>query len=477
MKKTILTLILIFSLFFVCHAQTVFASPVVVDSNTGNNPYTIANGLIDGDSNLDIVVGTDSDHVITWHKGNGDGTFVEQTSITNSLVNIVGLKLVDLNNDSYNDILAVGFGNYTGSYGANSKLVWFANDGAGNFGAEQLITDAYSGMSGIFVGTIDTGSTPDVAFTSLVGNQILWFSNDGSGAFSGPNTIDNTLSSPAVINMKDIDSDGDLDAVVATAAYSGDVIEIFRNDLVPGGSVAFTKDPTSVTTGKKGIFNATFEDLDGDSNLDILATEISCGSFCGSTPGNLYWYEDNGSGFTETAFNPTSTNPSVAQFRDMDNDGLNDIVLSHGALAGSIDLVWYKNNGAGSFSIEQTINNSLQQVYVYNIADFDNDGDLDIATCEYGADNLTYIENQLETLSSDEFVISPVKIFPNPAKSQLFFEGFSNDDIAISVFDILGKNVMLKSHNINEALDVSALAKGMYSITIDGKYVYKFIKE
>ena len=476
MKKLLLTLLSIFCIAITANSQTVWSPTSTIDGATGNNPYTIASGLIDGDTNLDIVIGTDTDHIIVWYQGNGDGTFVKQAAITNTLVNIGGVKLVDLNNDGNNDILASGFGAYSGaSYAMDSKLVWFENNGSGGFGAEQVITDSYDGMSGLFVGTIDAGSTPDIAVTALANNEVVWFSNDGSGNFSLGGSIDNTLSSPGVVNMKDIDNDGDLDALVATAAYSGDVIEIFRNDLVPGGTVAFTKDATSVATGKVGIFNATFEDLDGDTNLDILATEISFG---GGPSGNLYWYEDNGAGgYTETTFNPTTNNPSVAQAKDLDNDGLVDIILSSGALTDVIDLVWFKNNGDGTFGTEQVIDNTQAQVYVYNVADFDGDMDLDIASNAYGADNLNYIENLLETLSIENFDTSSFKIYPNPTKGILNFEGLNASSIKISVFDVLGKSVLTKTLTIEDSLDVSELSNGIYTITVNGKFASKFVKE
>jgi hypothetical protein len=475
MKKTLLTLLSIFCISLTMNAQTVWAAKATIDGATGNNPYTIANGLIDGDSNLDIIIGTDQDHIIVWYKGNGDGTFVKQTPITNTLINIGGIKLVDLNGDGDNDILASGFGSYSGgaAYGVGSKLVWYENNGAGGFGSEQLITDAYDGLSGLFVGTIDAGTTIDIAITSSVDNEVLWFSNNGSGSFTLETPIDNTLSTPGIINMKDIDGDGDLDALVGTAVYGGDVLEIFRNDLVPGGAVAFTKDVTSVATGKEGFFNATFEDIDGDANLDILATEISYG---GGSGGQLYWYEDNGAGYTENTFTTTTNNPAVAQFRDLDNDGLKDIIVSSGALADVADLVWFKNNGGGSFGAEQIINDTQAQVYVYNIADFDGDMDLDIASNAYGADNLNYIENLLETLNIESFDTTSINIFPNPTKDILNFEGFTLA-IEVSVFDVLGKNVINKTLHINETLDVSQLTNGLYSITINGTFASKFIKE
>jgi hypothetical protein len=424
---------------------------------------------------LDILVGTDIGNILVWYKGNGDRTFDKQTPITNTLVNIAGVKLVDLDDDTDLDLLVVGFGNYSANYGQGSKLVWFANDGNGNYGSEQLIFDGLTGLSGLFVGNIDSDSLIDIGLTSYAESEVMWFSNLGSGTFSAPNTIDTTLSFPGALNMKDIDSDGDLDAIVATAAdNNADVVQIFRNDLVPGGSVAWDKDVTSVTTGKNFLFNATFEDLDGDANLDILVTELNTSVGVG----NFYWVEEDGTGgYNETTFTTTIGNPSIAQVKDLDNDGLDDIVLSSGAVADVADIVWFKNNGDGTFGAEQIIDDTQSQPYVYTVADFDNDGDLDIASCEFNADRLSFLENQKVVLSVSDETLDSVKIYPNPAKNILNFEGFNSASIEVTIFDILGKNVLTKSLNTNETLDVSQLVSGIYSITVNGTFASKFIKE
>lgn len=266
-----------------------------------------------------------------------------------------------------------------------------------------------------------------------------------------------------------------MDALISTATYPGgsNVIEIFRNNLIPSGTVSFIKDAMSVTTGKFYLFNATFEDLDGDANLDILATDISYG---GGPAGKLYWYEDNGSGFTETEFTTTITNPSVAQFRDLDNDGLNDIILSSGTSGSGNDIVWYKNNGAGSFDSEVVIDATQSQAYVFNVADFDADGDLDIASCAFNEDDLNYLENQKIVLSIPNSELQNISIYPNPTKDVLNFEGF-NSSIKISVFDVLGKQVLEQSLNNGETLNVSELSNGIYTIKINNEFSSKFIKE
>ena len=480
MKKLLLSLFSITCIIISSNGQTVWAPKATIDAATGDNPYTIATGLIDGDAIVDILIGADTDNIIVWYKGNGDGTFVKQTAISNTLVNIVGVKLVDLDGDTDLDILAVGFGSYGGSdYGAGSTLVWFANNGSGTFGAEQTITSAYDGMSGIFTGTIDSGSTVDIAITSVVDSEVVWFPNNGSGVFGAASSIDLTLNSPAVIKLEDIDNDGDLDALVGTAAYSGsDVLEFFRNDLIPGGSVSFAKDATSVTTGKVGIFSAIIKDVDGDSNLDILATDVSCG-FCSPTTGSLFWIEEDGmGGYTETTFTTSVANPAVVQFNDVDNDGLNDVVLSSGTSGvGNSDLVYFKNNGSGSFDSEVVIDNTQSQAFVFNMFDYDDDGDEDIVSCAYNQDSVYFVENLFETLSISEEELSSIKIFPNPTKEVLNFEGINQESFSVSVTNLLGKIVLEKDLIMNESLDVSNLSSGVYSISINNKFLSKFIKE
>ncbi len=449
------------------NAQTVWAPKSTINATTGDAPYTIASGLIDGDALPDLIIGTYLGNTLEWYKNNGDGTFTFQTLITNTLDGIGALKLADLNGDTFLDVLATGY--------AIDKVVWFSNDGSGIFSSENIISSTVNGASGVALGDINGDTIVDLAITAYDGNEVVWFSNDGTGNFTLESAkIDDTLSAPGVVNLSDIYGDGDLDSLVYTAVYAGYVIEIFRNDLVPGGTVAFTKDATSVATGKVGIFNASFEDLDGDSNLDILATEISFG---GGPTGNLYWYEDNGAGYTEIVFTTTIANPSVAQFRDVDEDGMKDIVLSSGTSGSGNDLVWFKNNGGGSFGSETVIDNTQSQTFVYTVNDFDDDGDLDIASCAYNQDALNYFENLFETLSITEFDTSSVSIFPNPTTDVLNFEGFNESVIDISITDILGKNVLSKSQSPNETLDVSELANGLYSISVNGKFTSKFIKE
>ena len=316
----------------------------------------------------------------------------------------------------------------------------------------------------------------------------LMLQHDGidTDGFGSANTIDNTLTQPGSVNLADIDNDGDLDAIVSTAIWpivSTDVVQIFRNDLYPSGegSVSWTKIIPSIDSGLRYMYNASFVDLDGDSNLDILATEVENSNGAG----DFFYYEDSnndpydGSAFSKTTWATTIGNPAAVQLYDLDDDGLKDIILSNGnQVASSNQLVWYRKTGAGIFDSENVIDATQSNTFVFTVNDFDKDGDLDIASCSYGSDDLTWFENEKYTLTVLNNSINKIKIYPNPTKDKLYFKSSIAEDFNISVYDILGKKVLENSVNINKSLDVSQLHNGIYIIRFDDyNSTYKFVKE
>jgi hypothetical protein len=75
------------------------------------------------------------------------------------------------------------------------------------------------------------------------------------------------------------------------------------------------------------------------------------------------------------------------------------------------------------------------------------------------------------TLSSSSFSqIDGLKMYPNPAKNNLFIETALNSDINVSIINVLGKEV-INSKVSNNAVTISGLTPGMYivKITEEGK--------
>jgi len=478
MKKTLLTCILALCAGVLSFGQTTFATKVTIDANTGDNPYTIASGDIDGDGPIDILIGLDVSNIMVWYKNNGNNTYTKQSNITNTLNYIGNIKMIDIDGVNGPDIVATGY--------SNNTVAWYPNDGSGNFSTEHIISSTVSGASGIAVGEIDGDSTLDIAVTAYLGNSVVWFAQDGidTDQFSNANAFPGSITAPGSVQFRDITSpaDGKMDAIVATAVGSGsvDTIEIYRNN----GTGTFTQDLTPVTTGKNYIFNASFEDLDGDANLDILATEldVSPGN------GNFYWIEEDGiGGYTETTMITTNmNNPSVAQVHDLDDDGDDDIVLSSGASGldpSTWDLVWYINDGSGDgnfIGVNNTlIDNTQSQAYVFTVNDFDGLGDLDIVSNAFNEDDLNFFDNEMFSLGVSDLSIDQISVYPNPTSEKLNIKGDINQSLNVRIYNILGNEIMNEEIDpSSKTIDVSQLQSGVYIMKLDEyNTTFKIIKQ
>lgn len=470
MKKGIFAIVLTLFISVNMYSQTTFnkTQSIALPPGSGDAPYNIASGLIDGDVFPDIVVSTTLGNSVYWLKNDGNGVFTLQSpEISSTLNSAGGVAIADLNGDGYNDVV-------TTSYNDN-KLVWFANDGSGNFGTEQLISSSVSGPSQVYVRQFDNNATLDVSVSSYSGNEVVWFSNDGSGNFGSKNIIDNTIISPGAYAVKDIDFDGDIDAVIGNSVAYGVPndcrIEVFYND----GNGVFTADtnPVSVNT-KDYIFSIMAEDVDADNSLDILVTDLN---------GNPSWFKrtqisPGTATYSETVLTTTIANPACLDLRDLDNDTFDDFVLSSATSGGGNDIVWFKNNGAGGFNSEVVIDATQSQAYTFTFADFENDGDLDIASVAYNDDDVNIFNNQKITLSTIENESSNFRIYPNPASNKLYLNDTSPTNNEVSVYDLLGKKIIVSPFNNNLPLDISSLKSGIYILKFnESSKMLKFIKQ
>lgn len=460
-----ITFCLLLTLSFIGYSQTTFA-PKVTLSSTGAGPYTIDSGLIDGDNYADIVLGSFDGNTIEYYKNNQDGTFGSKVLISNSLTGISDLKLVDLNDDTFLDILACG--------GTNGKLVWFSNDGTGTFSSEIVISSNVGGANNIAVGTIDANTSIDIVVSAYSVNEVLWFSNDGSGNFTeGTTKVDNTLNGPTFISLKDVDDDGDLDALITTSAFPPAVnsIELFTNEVVPNGTVTFTKNADPISGNKVYLFSTVFEDVQDINNNDFFASDFGF-----SSQGAIYRYQENGSGYSETEVATGLLNPAILKIADLDSDNEKDLIASSGQNNGN-SLAWFKNNGDGTYASNTIIDATQSATYVFTVQDFDLDGDMDIASLSYNQAQLNYFENQRELLNVTDLLKEDFKIYPNPARHILNFKTSIQDASEVTITDISGKLVYRSRMYLQDGIDVSAFQNGYYILSINGNSHYKFVKQ
>jgi hypothetical protein len=267
------------------------------------------------------------------------------------------------------------------------------------------------------------------------------------------------------MSLSDVDGDGDLDLVVATASFSvgTNLIQLYRNDLIPLATNTFTKETNPVTTNKQYFFNVLFEDVDGDSNFDILATDLATSPGAGK----FYWYEFDGTNYIETEITTSIGNPASVRMFDLDNDGLRDIILSSGSSGAGNDLVWFKNQGGGAFATEEVIDATQSQAYVFTVSDFDNDGDLDIASAAYNENDLNYFENEFIVLSVIDENRENIVVYPNPVADYLFINGLSGSQ-NYQIYSQLGQIITEGKLENSNQIDLSRLATGIYFVQLSG---------
>ena len=468
MKKTLPIVLVLLCFITSASSQTIFSAKKIINASTGANPYAIDSGELSGDAYKDIVIGTFG-NTVEYYVNNGNGTFAAPVSITTTLNGISYVLIADLDGVNGNDILVSSYN--------NDKLLWYPNDGAGNFTTESEIYTAgtVDGPGTMVTGYIDAGTTLDVAVVGYLDGNTVWFSNNGSGVFTGPNTIASVpASGPGDIDMADFDGDGDLDVVIANTDAGN--IELYDNNLIPGGSVSFTKYTNTIDTGNAYLFDISFADVNDDTVLDIIKSDIG-------GVGEVAYYTKDAVGlattFTETILSSGASiaRPATATVADMDNDTKNDVISSNAGTLGS-DIEWFESTDVGTFNPVVEIDNSQAVVYSVTIDDFDNDGDLDIASISYQNSALNWFENLLETLSLSDQKINEFLVYPNPTKNSLNFKVPFNDNFKVSVFDILGKNVLNATLEIGRPLDVSKLNSGIYILKFnDYNTNLKFVKE
>jgi hypothetical protein len=310
--------------------------------------------------------------------------FVENV-IQTGLDGPVRLVSADINQDGYQDVAVVA--------GTGDEAVWYEHDGSvdPSFTAHDLTSvRAVDGPRDIHVADIDADGDQDIMIVTLTpddggsgeNGELVWYENEGSSGgtvtFSAT-VLDESLQRPRSVSTADIDGDGPVDILVASAEDS----DIFYYRSNGGVNPTFTR--RSITGDVPGVTSARAGDLDDDGDLDIAATIFEGGTEGGITyPGDrIVWLRNDGdtSGdgkpdFTEVSVQTGATGAIDIDIADVNGDGALDLVS---ALKDDNTIAWYENDGAASPSFsEEVLSTTANLVWSVNTGDADGDGDIDI---------------------------------------------------------------------------------------------------
>ena len=362
-------------------AGTPYTGRVVV-SATALGAHSVQSADLDFDGRTDLIAASREDGQIVWQRNLGGLRFTPRL-----LAVAPGTYMIvpaDINRDGKTDVVAVAVGTLAPSAAGAGEVAPAANDGAvfwlkNNLPASATFTrhDIAGGLAypvALHVADVEHDGDPDVLITTRDADQVLLFENGGSGDVPvfGSRVIDGSLDGAVSVYTGDLDGDGKLDIVAAgengnqIAWYrntgvrpAGFERRFIRNGPVPDPALDYAK---SVNTG----------DVDGDGDVDVIF---------GSEQENIIgWYENQnrGSSWAERILAVDADHAKFVTSSDVDRDGDLDILA---ASSDNYTVEYFENDGQAAPSfVRRLITNTAVGARSVHAADFDNDGDIDIAT-------------------------------------------------------------------------------------------------
>lgn len=317
---------------------------------------------------------------------NGDGTFTKINSghLTNTQFYQNSVMFGDYDNDGNLDLYISNLGPNT-PIPPNTPLFpqinfLYKNTGSPNYSFE-LITDNGLNSDSNMTWTsswvdFDNDGNLDLLVPGDQGDKDLFFVNNGDGTFTENEDLLflNPGEFSAAGGWTDFDNDGDQDLLIVN--YQGANNELYRNDLVENGEIGFTKiTGEPIVTDHDYDLAPSFGDYDNDGDMDVFI-----GTWIGNR--NLLFRNNGGFDFTKISGEPIveQTWTLAYTWLDFDNDGYLDCFVANSQ--GEKNTL-YKNNGDGTFTkITEADAGDILSSWGFtsgaSIADYDNDGDIDI---------------------------------------------------------------------------------------------------
>jgi len=337
----------------------------------------VALGDVDGDGDLDLVVGNYAQHNRVY-LNDGRGTGWAGSDITPDDHNSQAVALGDVNGDGYLDIVV-------GNWGINRV---YRNDGTGTAWSSGDITSDTHNSHCIALGDVDADGDIDVVAGNgyPAGEVNRWYTNNGSGTVWTGNDITSDTDVTYAVALGDVDSDGDVDVVVGN---DGEVNRLYLNR----GATALWSGVTGsdITSDAHATFDIVLHDANGDGDVDVVAGNAGTANrlyTTNNTTGNPW----NSVSAATAGIEEEKTWNMVLD--DVDGDGDLDLLAGTGYI--DVPLRLYLNNGTSNpwDGVSGTIiASNTQGLNGMGLGDLDRDGDLDLVFVRYAGDAWLYLNN------------------------------------------------------------------------------------
>jgi imidazolonepropionase-like amidohydrolase/L-ascorbate metabolism protein UlaG (beta-lactamase superfamily) len=315
--------------------------------------YQIGLADLDGDGDLDAVFSNGQANISQVWLNDGGGFFSDSGQGLGKYGH--GVNVGDLDGDGDPDLLINTHENF-----APSRV--YLNDGHAIF---QELEGAFELNIGFNVHLFDLDGDGDLDAVGEAAGAARVFLNDGTGAFSaGEPTF------PLTTVWGDLDADGDVDVLVKEEGVG---YTVHQND----GTGRFDQHWTQADDAAMDLGDMALEDLDSDGDLDAVITN---GHFQSTSHPAMIFINDGTGLFTDSGQRLSAVRNAGVGLGDLDGDGDPDLVLADHM---EPCQVWL-NDGRGRFADSGFRFGDDQFYRHVHLGDLDGDGDLDIFLAAFG---------------------------------------------------------------------------------------------
>lgn len=348
---------------------------------------SLALGDMEGDGDLDLVEGNRNEPCRLYFNDGltFKGTVPMGFDITSDVRDTRSVAVGDLDGDGDLDVV-------TGNFGAPNRL--YLNNGAlfpfsGVVGSD--ITADADDTASVVLGDLDGDGDLDLVAGNTGTPNRLYLNNGTSAPFEGVTGVAITANAFATnsVALGDLDSDGDVDLVVANFQQPS---QIYLNNG--------TSDPFAGVTGAEFAPNSSdiepvivLGDMNGDGNLDIIRVGGELVEF-----DQVYFNNGTANPFEGVTGVPINSDEDLSfsvAVGDVDCDGDLDVIIGNVGLFsdGARNRLYLNNGTPDPFSdvMGTNLTEDINHTFALALGDVDEDGDLDAIAGNRNQRNRLYL--------------------------------------------------------------------------------------